>query len=126
MNNQKRMTRATYYCIYNYYRYLYDSYQMKTVSEIASTLGLGESTIRLFFNLYYEGQNANGKFKLLDIMILTSTIFNKNNKYSEDQKKINRIMIERRLKRLKLEKQALMDQQKEKEVGNQKVKTGKM
>lgn len=120
MNNQKRMTKSTYYCIYNYYRYLYDNYQMKTVSEIASTLGLGESTIRLFFNLYYEGQNTNGKFKLLDIMILTSTIFNKKSKYIEEQNKLIKLIARRKLKKL------IMDQQKEKEVGNQKVKTGKM
>lgn len=86
-----------------YYKYLYENYEMKSVSEIANYLDMHVKTVRSFIRKYFNGQSANGKFSTLDIMILTSTKFSDisdNSIYIEEQRKLNKLIIYRKLQKL--------------------------
>lgn len=68
-----RISLGTFYYIMDYYKRLYNSYEMKTIPEIANDLDISISSLREYISFIYSGKNSEGKYSKNSLMILLCT-----------------------------------------------------
>ena len=112
--SQGRISEKLRNNIISYYIEMYENYEMKTVSEIASELNVNSKTIYNFINLFY---NVHG-YEKLTIMLMLCTKLNSTNQYYEEQQKLFGELIRKRaiLKDVKIRNEKLNEKRKVKRL----------
>lgn len=96
MYQQPIISKKTLYMVIEYYDYLFNNYEFKTVREMANELEIHEKTLRRYISVLYSGKNSDGKYSKISIEILLCTRFNSTSPYYENQKEFSNI-IKRRM-----------------------------
>lgn len=90
-------TKETLYAIMDYYEYLFKTFEVKSVSEIAEALEIHPKTLRVYLEKLYTGKNSYGKYSKISLRILLCTKFSTQSLYYEDQKELRPIIKKREI-----------------------------
>lgn len=87
------------YALMDYYKDLYENFEIKTIPEIAIDLCINGVTVRRILETIYNGKNVDGSFSNMDLMILLCTKFGNKSPYLDDQQdeKIQRLIKRRKI-----------------------------
>lgn len=96
MYQQSIISKRTLYTIIDYYDYLFNNYEFKTISEMAAELEIHEKTLRRYISILYAEKNSDGKYSKISIQILLCTRFYSASPYYENQQEFSSI-IKRRM-----------------------------
>lgn len=112
--SQGRISEKLRNNIISYYIEMYENYEMKTVSEIASELNVHSKTIYTFIKVFY---NLHG-YEKLTTMIMLCTKFNNTSQFYEEQQKHFGELIRKRaiLKDVKIRNEKLNEKRKVKRL----------
>lgn len=97
---RNKINKEKLYMIIDYYNDLYNTFDMKTIPEMASELEIGESTLRLYLEKMYKEKNCDGKYSKLSLQILLCTKFVPNSPYYKAQQELNHIIKKRQIAKI--------------------------
>ena len=97
---RNKINKEKLYMIIDYYNDLYNTFDMKTIPEMASELEIVESTLRLYLEKMYKEKNCDGKYSKLSLQILLCTKFVPNSPYYKAQQELNPIIKKRQIAKI--------------------------
>lgn len=97
---RNKINKEKLYMIIDYYNDLYNTFDMKTIPEMASELEIGEATLRLYLDKMYEEKNCYGKYSKLSLIILLCTKLTASSPYYKDQQELKPIIKRRQIAKI--------------------------